>query len=157
MTPHDLSPHNTSSCHLVDLTAAVVTSLMRIWLRTFFSHALIFAEMLIIRTCPVLWNTTWRFWCFTIWEFSLLMIIVPAFTGLCWRQTVNLTEKKCWTVLCTNESMFKEAVKQLLLYVHIFSCTHERDPSSPICCWDFITPPARLLIRRQKSALIHQV
>ena len=46
------------SCHLVDLTAAVVTSLMWIRLRTFLGNALIviITEVLIIQACPPLLN-----------------------------------------------------------------------------------------------------
>lgn len=46
----------------------------------------------------------------------------------------------------------KACLAAAVLYVHIFYCTHERDSSSPMCYWDFITTPHRLLIRRQKSA-----
>lgn len=59
---------NISSCHLVDLTAAAVTSLVWIRSRTFFGNALIIAEMLIIQTCPVLLNQRFFFFFNLRWK-----------------------------------------------------------------------------------------
>ena len=122
--------HRISSCHLVDFTGDITRS------RTFFGDVLTVAEMLIIQTCPVLWNWT-QFDFFTIWDFFFKGVINYHRSCLC-RFTL-------WT-LQGEQSVLGCCRAAVLLYIHIFHCMHEQ------ICLHLCVVKTVLALLKQKSA-----
>lgn len=140
MTPHDLSPHHISSCHLVDLgwhhsrgsdrehSSAVLSSSLRCLLSR---PALFFKTQR--NVFDVLQSGKFDY------QWSLFLPLQVNVGGRLWTR-----QKKKVPSACLRK--FSSSCSQLVLYGHIFRCTHEREASSR-CAADWFYHYVRTLRR----------